>query len=109
MNVLLSLPLTNDCIVFHAVPSVSLVLSRGARDKRSLAHAKHAVNLLYAKPVQDIGHESLEAHILDSGNVLGSLEVIRSSVLTTFPGIVDNYATLAMITTAQGTLVHTVL
>lgn len=53
-----------------------------------LAHAEHAVNLLDAEPVQNVRHQSLESHVLDSGNVLGSLEVVRGTVLTSFPGIV---------------------
>jgi hypothetical protein len=55
-----------------------------------LAHAEHTVNLLYAKPVQNVWHQSLESHVLDTSNVFGSLEVIRGTVLTSFPGIVND-------------------
>lgn len=44
--------------------------------RRSLAHAKHPVNLLDAQPVQDIRHESLESHVFDTCNVLGPLEIV---------------------------------
>lgn len=41
-----------------------------------LAHAEHSVNLLDSEPVENIWHQSLEAHILHTGDVLGSLEIL---------------------------------
>ena len=38
--------------------------------------------------MQDIGHESLETHVLDTSNVLGTLEVLARPVFASFPGIV---------------------
>lgn len=45
-----------------------------------VGHAQHAVDLLDAEPVQDVGHEGLEAHVLDAGDVLGALEVLARAV-----------------------------
>lgn len=59
-------------------------------ERHSLAHAQHAVDLLDAKPVQDVGHEGLEAHVLDAGNVLRPLEILGRAVLAALPGVVDN-------------------
>lgn len=58
--------------------------------QHSLAHAQHAVDLLDAEPVQDVGHKGLEAHVLNAGNVLRPLEILGCAVLAAFPGIVDN-------------------
>lgn len=54
----------------------------------ALAHAEHPVDFSDAQPVQNIRHESLETHILDSGYVFGPLEVVRSPILTTLARIV---------------------
>ena len=40
--------------------------------------------------MEDIGHESLEAHVFDTGHVFGSLEIIRSPIFSAFPRIVDD-------------------
>lgn len=53
-----------------------------------LAHAKHSVNLGYSKPVKDIGHQRLETHVLHACNVLGSFEILRSAIQTTFSSII---------------------
>lgn len=55
-----------------------------------LAHAQHAVNLFDTQPVQDIRHQSLESHVLDSRNVLRASEVLRGSIGTALSGIVDH-------------------
>jgi hypothetical protein len=57
-----------------------------------LAHAEHAVDLLDAEPMQDIGHQGLESHVLDPGDALSSLEVIRGAVFSSFSCIVHNYS-----------------
>lgn len=58
----------------------------------SLAHAEHAVNLLDTKPMENVGHQGLETHILDSSHVLGPLEVVRSFVFTSLPCVIDNWS-----------------
>ena len=55
----------------------------------SLAHAEHPINLLDAEPMENIGHQRLETHVLHTRNILGSLKVLRSSVQPTLSGIVD--------------------
>ena len=40
--------------------------------------------------MQDIRHESLEAHVLDTGNVLGPLEVVGRPVFPALSGIIDD-------------------
>lgn len=40
--------------------------------------------------MEDVWHESLEPHILDACNVLGSLEVVRGSIGPAFPRVVDH-------------------
>ena len=39
--------------------------------------------------MQDIRHESLEPHILYSGNVLGSLEILGRAIGAAFSCVVD--------------------
>ena len=53
-----------------------------------VGHAKHAINLGDTQPVQDIRHQSLEAHILDTGDILRTLEVLARTVFATLSGIV---------------------
>lgn len=57
----------------------------------SLAHAQHAVNLLDAEPVENVGHESLESHVLDSCDIFRALEVVGCAVGSTLSGIVHNF------------------
>jgi hypothetical protein len=74
--------------VLHAIESIS---PHGSLRPigNSLAHTKHSINLLDAKPVKDIGHQCLKAHILHARNVFGSFEVLRRSIKTPFAGIID--------------------
>ena len=58
-----------------------------------LAHAQHAINLLYSKPVKDVWHESLEAHILNTGDVFSSLEVLRCTICGALSGIIHKILT----------------
>lgn len=53
-----------------------------------LAHAQHAVNLLYPEPMQNVGHQLLEPHILHSGNIFSSFEVLRCSIGATLSGVI---------------------
>lgn len=41
--------------------------------------------------MQDIWHQGLEAHVLNTGNVLSALEVVRGTVLTTLARVVDDW------------------
>lgn len=58
-------------------------------DDNSLAHAQHAIDLLDSQPMEDIRHQSLEAHVLHASNVLGTLEVFGCAVQTTLSSVVD--------------------
>lgn len=60
-----------------------------------LAHAQHPVNLLDTKPVQDVRHKGLEAHVLHTGDVLGTLEVIRGAIGTPLSSVVDDCLTFS--------------
>lgn len=53
-----------------------------------LAHAQHAIDLLYSEPMEDVRHERLEAHIFHACNVLSSLEVLGCTISTALPGVV---------------------
>jgi hypothetical protein len=52
------------------------------------------VNLLDAEPVQDIGHESLEAHVFDTGDELRGLEILVRAVTSTLAEVVDEVPVL---------------
>lgn len=51
-------------------------------------HRNHVINLLDTKPMQHIRHESLESHVLDTGDIFRTLEVHRSVVVTSLAGVV---------------------
>lgn len=55
-----------------------------------LAHAQHPVDLGDTQPVQDVRHQRLEAHIFDTGDVLGPLEVVGGPVFATLAGVVHD-------------------
>lgn len=40
--------------------------------------------------MQNIGHQGLEPHILDAGNVLRPLEIVRGPVFSAFSCVVDD-------------------
>lgn len=40
--------------------------------------------------MQDIRHESLEAHIFNTGDVFGAFKVVRGAILAAFASIVDD-------------------
>lgn len=61
-----------------------------------LAHAKHPVDLLDSKPVQNIGHQGLEAHVLDAGDIFGASEVVGSPVFSSLPGVVNDCHSLSV-------------
>jgi hypothetical protein len=63
--------LINDSIVLH------------------VTHTQHAVDFGDTKPMQDIRHERLEAHVLDTSDVFGPFEVFASSVFSSLSGVVD--------------------
>jgi hypothetical protein len=39
--------------------------------------------------MKNVGHQRLESHVLHAGNVLGPLEILRSTIQSTLSGIVD--------------------
>jgi hypothetical protein len=47
------------------------------------------VDLLYPKPVQDVGHERLESHVLHACDELSGLEVLVCGITTPFAEIVN--------------------
>lgn len=53
-----------------------------------VAHRHHVVDLLDTQPVQNVGHERLESHVLHTGDELSRLEVLVSGVTTTFAEVV---------------------
>ena len=83
-------PLSDNCIVLHATEVVSH-WSKYMNCFHPLAHAQHPVNLLDSEPMEDIRHQSLKSHILDTSNIFSPLEVIRGSVGTTLASIVDHW------------------
>lgn len=62
----------------------------GLRRLDSLAHAEHPINLLDSQPVKDVRHECLESHVLDTGNVLGSPEIVRRAIFAALSGVVHH-------------------
>lgn len=71
----------------HALVDGDALLDNGV--VLHVAHTQHAVNLGDAQKVQNIGHEELEPHVLDTCNVLGSLEVLGSRVAAALARVVD--------------------
>lgn len=55
-----------------------------------LAHAQHSINFLDTKPVKNVRHKRLEAHVFHASNVFCSHEIVRGLVFATFAGIVDD-------------------
>jgi hypothetical protein len=54
-----------------------------------ITHRDHIVDLGYAQPVQHIGHESLEPHVLHPGNEFRGLKVLVSRVSPAFSQVVN--------------------
>ena len=54
-----------------------------------VAHRDHIINLLYPQPVQDVGHERLESHVLYACDELRGFEVLVSRVAAPFSEVVD--------------------
>lgn len=55
----------------------------------SVRHGDHVVDLLNSEPVEDVGHEELEPHVLDTGDHLGRLEVSVGRVTSSLSRVVD--------------------
>lgn len=53
-----------------------------------IAHRHHVVDLRDTEPVQDVGHERLEAHVLHASNDLCRLEVLVRRITTALAKIV---------------------
>lgn len=62
----------------------------GEEGANVLAHTQHAVDLGDSQPVQDVRHQRLETHVLDAGDVLGALKVVRGAVLASLAGVVHD-------------------
>lgn len=54
-----------------------------------VTHRNHVVDFLDTEPVQDVGHECLEAHVLDTRDELCRFEVLVGGVTTPLPQVVD--------------------
>src|SRR5689334_21763443 len=56
-----------------------------------VAHGDEAVDARDAQPMQHVGHQLLEAHVLQAGDAFGALEISRGAVaaLLPFAGVVD--------------------
>lgn len=64
---------------------------RGTWDRNILAHAQHPVDLGDTKPVQDVRHQGLEAHVLHTGDILSPLEVVGCPIFATLSSVVHDY------------------
>ena len=53
-----------------------------------ITHRDHVINLGYSQPVEDVGHESLEPHVLDPGYEFSGLEVFIGGVSSSLPQVV---------------------
>jgi len=77
----------------HIVGNGYTLMDRNALIDNSIVlhvgHAEHSVNLGDTQPVQDIWHQSLEAHVLDTGNILSALEVLAGTIFASLSGVVD--------------------
>lgn len=76
----------HNCVVFptRVGRSMSGEISGQCWSYSHIAHRNHVVDLLDSQPMQDVGHECLEPHILDTSDELGRLEVSISAVTATF-------------------------
>ena len=63
----------------------------------SLAHTQHAINLLDTQPMQDIRHQSLETHILHTGDILGTFEILRCTIGASFSCVVDEILDMGVV------------
>jgi hypothetical protein len=54
-----------------------------------IAHGHHVINLDDTQPMQDIGHEGLEPHILHAGDQFCRFKIPISGIATSFSEIVD--------------------
>ena len=82
----------HDSVVFPNVARDELGTSstkgRTRRGNSHVAHRHHVVDLLDPKPVQDVRHERLEAHVLHACNELRRLEVLVRGVASALTKVV---------------------
>jgi len=53
-----------------------------------ITHRHHIIDLLDAQPVQDVRHQCLEAHVLDTGDHFSGFEVFIGGVASAFTQVV---------------------
>jgi hypothetical protein len=53
-----------------------------------IAHRDHVIDLRYSQPVKNVGHESLEPHVLNSRYQFSGLEVFVSRIAASLPQVV---------------------
>ena len=60
-----------------------------------VAHGDHVVDLANAKPVQDVGHECLESHVLDTRNELRRAEILVRRITATLAQVIHEVSKAA--------------
>ena len=90
----------HDSVVFPDVTRDELGPSstkgRTIRGNSHVAHRHHVVDLLDPKPVQDVGHERLEAHVLHASDKLGRLEILIGRIAATLAQVVYKIPSVEM-------------
>lgn len=65
-------------IASYFLKPLSIGVANSVKHHVHITHRDHIINLCDTQPMQDIGHQSLEPHVLDSSNELGGCEVLVS-------------------------------
>lgn len=63
-------------------------ISNISEKQKPIKENKHSIDLGDTEPMQNIGHECLEAHILDPGDVFRAFEVFACAIGAAFSCIV---------------------
>lgn len=88
-----TLPLADNSVMLHTGSLSVKVKAKGKKlmvgFNNLLAHTQHSVDLLYSKPMENIGHKRLESHIFHAGNIFRAFEILRSTIQPTLACIVN--------------------
>ena len=77
---------TDDRIMFPVGGSVIRMCNKKRLGESvHIAHGDHVIDLRYSQPVKNVGHESLESHILDPCYQFSRLEVFVGGVPSSLP------------------------
>ncbi len=82
-------PGLHNGVVFPTIKFVSALRRWSKVRDLHVTHGHHVVDLLNTEPVQDVGHESLEAHVFDARDLLRRLEILIGRIATPLAKIVD--------------------